>query len=428
MKHKLLMGFAFLLGALLFSLNASAGIFDPVVVYKITSLGGGGVVEIGGGGTVPNDLGSPANMWPYFGGPNQEWYIRDAGAPGSGLYKLVNRNSNQVLEIGGSSQTQLEWGARANQWPDYNNPNQQWSMNVLSTNNSSIYTVEIVNANSQQLLSTDEQLSSNGGEPVYQATRRSNPNSQRWVITVAGTQPTTLGVYSIINQRSNQALEVGGSSLNQGASVNQWPFFNNSNQQWVITDEGQGFYSIKNRNSGQALEIGGGDQANYQQGRAANQYPYWGGQNQQWFIDFATGIIKNRKSGQVLEIGGTYSKTVSNGSPANQWPDYGNSNQRWNLNFVSQYRVAQPTATAQQRINNQALALYPNPAQSMLTFTLANNAKATAVSVVDMRGSVVKQALYLGHNQVDVSGVAAGIYVLTIVDGEQTYRQKFVKE
>lgn len=417
----LLMSFMFLS----FSVQAQ-GPFDPTLIYKIANQNGGGVIEIGGGGTVPNDIGSKANMWPYAGGANQEWTLEAVGGASNGPYKIRSRNSNQVLEIGGSTATTTSWGAQANQWPDYGNTNQLWNINVISNNGTSVYIVEIANVRSGMLLSTNEIPATSGGEIIYQATGRANRASQQWAITQAGTLTPHLGVYKIINNRSGQALEVGGSNVASGGAINQWPYYGNANQQWVIADAGNGFYSILNRNSNQALEIGGSSYVTYSAGTTANQYSYYGGENQQWAIDFTNGIITNRRSGLVLEIGGGYSTTVANGSAANQWYDYGNNNQRWTLTKVSQNRVA--TATAQQKADDQALVLYPNPASTILTFTLANDAKAKTLVINDIRGSVVKSVLCQGNNQLDVSDLSPGIYVVVISDGTRTYRKKLIKQ
>jgi len=74
--------------------------------------------------------------------------------------------------------------------------------------------------------------------------------------------------------------------------------------------------------------------------------------------------------------------------------------------------------------------LYPNPASSVLSIARPLNAdpeQAFSVRVFDLRGSEVK-GLSFAEGQLDVSKLRAGIYMLTINDGNTTTHQRFVKE
>ncbi|MCB2406757.1 RICIN domain-containing protein [Hymenobacter lucidus] len=429
MKNNYLSCMLLLAGCVFASFQSIAQTFNPNVVYKLANQNAGGIMEIGGGGTMPNLPGTKANMWPYLGTANQEWYIRQVS---SGAYTLVNRNSNQVLEIGGELAQTWQSGARANQWGYVGTPNQEWDLNIVADNGGSVQVVEIANRRTGMLLSIDATPDYDGtttGKAIYQAPRRSGPNySQRWAITTAGPEGHA-GVYTIMNNGSKKFLEVLASRVDEGAPVNQWTYAGNAAEQWIISFAASpNFYSIRNRYSGQALEIGGEVGDTYTQGQKANQWPYRNTDNQHWAIDFTNGIITNRRSGQVLEIGGGSPANQANGARANQWPDVATAPQRWTITRVSDNRGTGVLATTAQQAANQALSLSPNPASSLLTFALAKEAKAKAVTVTDIRGSVVTGAVVSGNNTVDISQVAAGIYILTVSDGEQVYHQKFIKQ
>jgi hypothetical protein len=139
-----------------------------------------------------------------------------------GVYKIHNRNTGQVLEIGGGGSAPITDGTRANQWHSVGTANQEWNITATST-----------------------------------------------------------GVYKIINRNSGQGLEIGGSDwhLTQpGSSANQWPYWGGKNQQWLFQPVygAQNYFVITNANSGQILEIGGGAPINAQAGAEANQWPYAG--------------------------------------------------------------------------------------------------------------------------------------------------------
>ena len=75
-----------------------------------------------------------------------------------------------------------------------------------------------------------------------------------------------------------------------------------------------------------------------------------------------------------------------------------------------------------------ALSLYPNPASSLLRIELSSGADLSQVEVFDVRGAAVPAARYQGGGQLDVSGLAGGLYLLRASDGTRTYVQRFTKE
>jgi hypothetical protein len=134
--------------------------------------------------------------------------------------------------------------------------------------------------------------------------------------------------FKVLNRNSGKALEVGGSSTADGGAVQQWGYAGGNNQQWQLSDLGNGYYKITARHSGKALEIGSSSMVD---GAKAQQWSYAGGNNQQWQVsDLGTGYyrITARHSGKALEIGG--SSTVD-GTKAQQWSYAGGNNQQWQI-------------------------------------------------------------------------------------------------
>ena len=75
-----------------------------------------------------------------------------------------------------------------------------------------------------------------------------------------------------------------------------------------------------------------------------------------------------------------------------------------------------------------ALSLYPMPATNELHLLLDGNSEIVSVRVNDLRGAAVTTARYNGNGTLDVSSLAKGMYLISVSDGEQTFRQRFVKE
>ena len=95
-----------------------------------------------------------------------------------------------------------------------------------------------------------------------------------------------------------------------------------------------------------------------------------------------------------------------------------------------------PAATAVAAGNNyaltvgdsHALSLYPVPATNELHLLLDGNSEIVSVQVSDLRGAAVTTARYNGNGTLDVSNLAKGMYLISVSDGSQNFRQRFVKE
>lgn len=118
--------------------------------------------------------------------------INRVAAPSpSGTYRLVNRASGRVLDIGGNS---LNDGGQAIAWD------------------------------------------SNGGA------------NQQWIVT------TTAGYSRLTARHSGKVLEVPGSNTANGTQLNQWAHNGTNTQQWALAASG-GYSVLTNRNSGKVLDI-----------------------------------------------------------------------------------------------------------------------------------------------------------------------------
>lgn len=409
-------------------------------IYKIRNRNTGQVLEIGGGGSATIIDGTRANQWHSVGTSNQEWNVT---ATNSGMYKIINRNSGRALEIGGSTWGLTQPGTGANQWPYWAGKNQQWLFQP-------VYGAQgyftITNANSGQILEIG------GGAPINaQAGAGANQwpyagedfYEQHWELVPVNVPASTRfpGVYTITNVNSQKVLEIEGAATNNGATASQSSYTGTANQQWTLVDAGNGRFKISNRNSGLVLEIGNSSTAHTapaQQGNSGNS------PNQQWTVEEVTpGVFKiiNGNSNQALEI--AYALT-SDGAAATQYPYANVAHHHWILTQVSQNRMAAPPTTDTNRQLKAAqllttnvdhkleaapkLSLYPNPASTVLNLSLSTKSKFASVKISDMRGALISSIRYQGGSQLDISSLAAGVYIVTVSDGKQEYHQKFIKK
>lgn len=100
------------------------------------------VLEIGGGGDLTQP-GRTADLWGNWGGQNQQWALLDindshtltlAETLDGRKCKIYNRLSGKVLEIGGNGSELFNEDRAANQWYDWSGPNQQWYIQYVSAN------------------------------------------------------------------------------------------------------------------------------------------------------------------------------------------------------------------------------------------------------------------------------------------------------
>jgi hypothetical protein len=135
------------------------------------------------------------------------------------FYRIINRNSGQVLDVNGGSTTV---GAGIIQYPENRGTNQQWQ--VLPTSGGYY---RILNRNSAQALDVNN-ASTTAAAPVIQYTYNGG-NNQQWQLASNGG-----GYVRIINRNSTQVLDVNGSSTTAGAAIIQYPFGGGNNQQWLV--------------------------------------------------------------------------------------------------------------------------------------------------------------------------------------------------
>ena len=137
---------------------------------------------------------------------------------------------------------------------------------------------------------------------------------------------------SLVVQSSGKCLDVGGGSTTDGAAVVQYTCGSQLNQQFTVSDQGNGYVRLINRNSGKCLDVAGGSTAD---GAAVVQYTCGSQLNQQWALtDAGSGLrqVVSRSSGKCLDIQGGSS---ADGAPTIQWTCATASNQQWSVREAS---------------------------------------------------------------------------------------------
>lgn len=86
-------------------------------------------------------------------------------------------------------------------------------------------------------------------------------------------------------------------------------------------------------------------------------------------------------------------------------------------------------------LSPSVLSVFPNPTSGMLQITYFNQTaqRTASLKIVDVVGKIVSSSNFKinqGNNQfgVDMTGVAAGLYIIELRSGEQKTNAKFIKK
>lgn len=141
-----------------------------------------------------------------------------ASVTNQGLYKIINRNSGQALEVYNWSH---ENGANVSQWTDLGGDNQLWRFVSVG---SGYY--QIINANSGRALEVYGWSTADGGNIVQW--QNLNNYNQHWKLEDSD------GYVQLKNRNSGKVAEVYTYSTTAGANINQWTDLDGANQQWTL--------------------------------------------------------------------------------------------------------------------------------------------------------------------------------------------------
>lgn len=135
----------------------------------------------------------------------------------------------------------------------------------------------IVNRHSGRVLDVTSSNTNNGAN--VQQYHNNGTNAQRWYIKQVG------NCYTITSVLNGKALDVNSWSKDNCANIQMWDCGGDqANQQWYLTDLGNGYSSIINRHSEKSLDVADWSTSD---GGNIQQYSYGQQANQQWKFQLA---------------------------------------------------------------------------------------------------------------------------------------------
>ena len=216
--------------------------------------------------------------------------------------------------------------------------------------------------------------------------------------------------YEISSKNGGKALEVSASSQANGGRVQQWGWASAANQKWKLFDVGNGYVRIVNQNSNKSLDVAGPSTAD---GALIHQWDWLNQDSQYWQIlsnGDGTYRIISKYSGKALDV---QNSSTTDGAAIQQWTYGGGNNQRW---YFSDQGAAR-TALATSGSTKSAVAFYPNPVETSLTYQLPAGPAAHTLTVLDAAGRQVISRSYEAvgvEHTLDVSGLQNGLYLVRL--------------
>lgn len=76
---------------------------------------------------------------------------------------------------------------------------------------------------------------------------------------------------------------------------------------------------------------------------------------------------------------------------------------------------------------NLETQVYPNPANEFVTITLANR-NLGELKIIDLTGKVVLQQTIQSNDKISLGSISKGVYSLIVLQSNQTFHSKLVKQ
>jgi hypothetical protein len=436
--EKFLTTFFFLV---LFSLSASAQNVPPYVtgqtgpIYKIKNRQTGFILEIPAN---PNQdalerEGTKCIERSDMGSANQQWYIiGDISSRTNEVY-IMNRNSSQFLTGYAYQAYAYQSKQRYNGGTPVKDPAQVWNFTkVVDASGNTSYVIRGLGSG----LALTPTATTEYASVSQQNMSNTNPLAQWDLVditsaTAGGNGALFPGTYKLTNVNSGLTLQVVSQSAEPGARIEQGKYIGIASQQWQIIDkrDANGIirFAIINRLSGLALQIlsqSTADQAPIEQGR------FIGLPSQLWDVNLEssgsqTVTFQNVNSRYVMQVIG---ESFSDGAQMQQGGRVPIGSQLWKFEYIVPNRLAAPpTAGSPVVSESESLKVYPNPSSGELYIAPIAGETLSEVTILNMQGKVIAKLPVKASDKIDVSSLAAGLYVASVKGAQSSYHAKFIK-
>ncbi|TDW44270.1 glucosylceramidase [Flavobacterium sp. 270] len=266
------------------------------------------------------------------------------------------------------------------------------------------------------------------GTAVITVTTADGNKTATSTITVTGSAATFPGYYNIISRNSNKGLDVADNSTTSGGRIQQYDITNGggSNQRWKFVSAGSGNFYIVVKSTQMYLATennGTGDGVKVVQRTAGTSNEF------KWTVTSLGGgyyKIINVNSGKSLDVENV---STVNGANIQVWAYTGGLNQQWQLVQVETSATGKKVAVNTiETPQEEKLVIYSSDNTIKVNSNYSTYAQAELYS---LSGQVLaKKEFDFSNNQtneIDISALAKGIYIVKVIDEKGVHTQKIIK-
>jgi arabinan endo-1,5-alpha-L-arabinosidase len=240
--------------------------------------------------------------------------------------------------------------------------------------------------------------------------------------------PVAGSIYRLTPRHSGKAVDVQNCGTSNGTNVQQWSWLNNTCQQWLINDVGNGYYRISPTNAPLlALDVtncSGSNNANIQ------IWTWLNNNCQKWqLVDKGSGYyqIKSVASGKCLDVSGA---STADGANIIQYTCGSGYNQQFTLTKLKSTVDFDDVSLTEEPENTSELVLYPNPSDGNFIIKTAEieTGYKMSVKITDLAGKLVYDELFINESEYITihSNLSPGSYVLFIKHEKGTITKKLL--
>ena len=146
-------------------------------------------------------------------------------------------------------------------------------------------------------------------------------------------------------------------------------------------------------------------------------------------FDVATGTVTFRSVDFYISFPGAAMNNIPFEADLSVYPGAGNTAS--SVSFIDNFKIrAVDTEMLLGTTDNelsQSVKVFPNPVNNVVNLSLTSNIIPTKIEIVDVNGRIVKSINNTIRNQIDVSELSKGLYLLNIYSIEGKATKKFMK-
>lgn len=228
-------------------------------------------------------------------------------------------------------------------------------------------------------------------------------------------EPDLDNTYFIENRASGLYMDVNGGvgATSNGASIIQSPFNGNDNQQFELTDRGDGTYSIIAKHSSKGIDV---QDVSMSPGALLHQWDYVGGENQQFILvptDNGYYKLMTEHSGFIVDVSGNTS-----GEQLKQWWNHNGANAQWQLKEAGVVLAGNEVSSS----TDIQVSLFPNPVQDKLQIHCSE-----AIEYLELLTTSGQELLKTSSAELMVNQLPKGMYIVRVYTASSIKISSFIK-